>query len=174
MGGVFLNPMTRILLFHHTKMTKNMHLNFNYQLGPDNNLRAEISFDILELVEHRQGNLDYAIVRVAGNPGQRFGIAEIDSNNPPEGEMVAIIGHPEGRPKTIEAGPVTNYTDFRIGYNDIDTFKGSSGSGILKHSNGKVVGVHTNGGCGNGGFNYGQRISFLIQNYRQTIANLIS
>jgi V8-like Glu-specific endopeptidase len=142
-------------------------------LDQDNNLRSEVNFKILDLVEYRLGNLDYAIIRIEGNPGRQFGVAKLANNDPPEGDMVAIIGHPEGRPKTIEAGPITDYTDFRVGYNDIDTFGGSSGSGILQHTTGKIVGVHTNGGCGNGGFNYGQRISSLIQ-ASQTIANLVS
>lgn len=79
--------------------------------------------------------------------GQRFGIAKISDSDAPERDTIAIIGHPEGRPKTIEAGPITDYSDTRIGYNDIDTFGGSSGSGLLNYSTGKIVGVHTNGGC---------------------------
>jgi V8-like Glu-specific endopeptidase len=151
----------------------NMHLNFNYQLDQDNNLRSEIQFKVLDLVEYRQGSLDYAILKIDGSPGSQFGVARIASDDAPEGDMVAIIGHPEGRPKTIEAGPITDYTDFRVGYNSIDTFGGSSGSGILHYATGKIVGVHTNGGCGNGGFNYGQRISSLIQ-VSQTIANILN
>ncbi len=43
----------------------------------------------------------------------------------------------------------------------IDTLGGNSGSGVLD-SAGKVVGVHTNGGCtASGGFNFGMRISSI-------------
>ena len=34
-----------------------------------------------------------------------------------------------------------------ISYSDIDTLGGNSGSGILRASDGRLVGIHTNGGC---------------------------
>lgn len=47
-----------------------MHVNFNYQVTPDGELRKEQEYDIVELVEHEFvfGGLDYAIVRLDGAP----------------------------------------------------------------------------------------------------------
>src|SRR6185369_8126184 len=49
-------------------------------------------------------------------------------------------------------------------YNTIDTLDGSSGAGILDAVTGKLVGIHTNGGCTNGGDgeNYGVTVGALI------------
>jgi hypothetical protein len=71
-------------------------------------------------------------------------------------------------PKRIEAGPTTDIVGNTILYNDIDTLGGNSGSGILRASDGRLVGIHTNGGCGptspsaGGGSNLGQRIAAVI------------
>lgn len=124
-----------------------MHLNFQYQRDASGNLRAEQRFAITQLVEYRLGGLDMAICRVAGNPGNTYGWAEVSTVNAAVGDMLAIIGHPAGQPKRIEAGPATSISGSVIGYNDIDTLGGNSGSGILQASTGRLVGVHTNGGC---------------------------
>ena len=82
-------------------------------------------------------------------------------------DMICIIGHPAGQPKRIEAGPTTLISGNLIRYGDIDTLGGNSGSGILRASDGRLVGIHTNGGCtssspGDGGTNFGQRIAAVI------------
>ena len=147
------------------EIAQNMKVNFNYQLDPSGNFRDEESYQIVELMEHRNGKLDYAIVRVEGNPGEKYGYTKISSIDANENDMLCIIQHPEGQPKKVEAGPLTFIkNDERVGYSSIDTLGGSSGSGILQYTTGTIVGVHTNGGCGStrDGFNYGVRISSLI------------
>jgi len=143
----------------------NMHVNFNYQVDPSGNLRVEQSFPILNLVEYRLGGLDFAIVRLGGNPGSIFGTTGVSTTDAAKGDMACIIGHPATMPKRIEAGPITDIHDNRIGYNDIDTLGGNSGSGVLRASDGLIVGVHTNGGCTNpasAGHNHGVRITSII------------
>ena len=76
--------------------------------------------------------------------------------------MLCIISHPEGRPKSIEAGPASDFTETEIGYNSLDTLGGSSGGGILLSPAGTIVGVHTTGGCDTVGHNLGHRITSLI------------
>lgn len=138
-----------------------MHVNFDYQVDPDGDLRDEVEFDIVDLVEYRPGGLDVAIVRLAGNPGARFGIGAIAADDPDVDDMLAIIGHPAGEPKRIEAGPVFEFDGDRIRYNDIDTLGGNSGSAVWHAPSGEIVGVHTNGGCNTdgSGSNFGVRIS---------------
>lgn len=148
-----------------SEIATNMHVNFNYQVDTNGNMRTEQSFPIIQLVEYRLGALDYAIVRLQGDPGLTYGITGVSLNDANIGDMVAIIGHPAGLPKRIEAGPVSDFHDNRIGYNSIDTLGGNSGSGIVSNSDGVVVGVHTNGGCDAAmvNHNHGQRISSLIR-----------
>ncbi|PEB73236.1 hypothetical protein COM89_23240 [Bacillus thuringiensis] len=148
------------------EIAKNMKVNFNYQYDHASNLRSEQSFAILDLVEYRVGGLDYAIVRLDGKPGEKFGYTKISKTDANINDMLCIIQHPDGKPKSIEAGPVTYLKDGdeRIGYGSLDTLGGSSGAGILLASNGTLVGVHTNGGCRSNldGHNYGVRISSLL------------
>ncbi|GIG21558.1 hypothetical protein Cch01nite_22820 [Cellulomonas chitinilytica] len=124
-----------------------MHLNFNYQVDSGGVLQTEVSYPITQLLEYRLGGLDMALCRIGGSPGNTYGWTEFGTTNAAVGDMLAIIGHPAGQPKRIEAGPATSIVGSTIGYNDIDTLGGNSGSGILQASTGRVVGVHTNGGC---------------------------
>ena len=149
------------------EIARNLHLNFNFQLDSAGNLRTEQSFPILELIEYRLGGVDMAVCRIGGNPGATFGHTLISTTDAVSPEMICIIGHPAGQPKRIEAGPTTQISGNFIRYGDIDTLGGNSGSGILRASDGRLVGVHTNGGCtaaspGDGGTNFGQRIAAVI------------
>jgi hypothetical protein len=141
-----------------------MHVNFNYQVDPSGNLRTEQSFAITQLVEYRLGSHDFAIVRLAGNPGTTFGHTDVSTTDAATGDMLCIIGHPAGLPKRIEAGPCYDVHADQIGYDSIDTLGGNSGSGILRSPDGRLVGVHTNGGCDDPaiGHNHGVRITSII------------
>lgn len=145
------------------EIAQNMHVNFNYQVDPNGNLRQEREFAIVELMEHRNNGLDYAIARLDGNPGAEFGFTPVSSTDANQNDVLCIIQHPAGLPKRIEAGTLFHLHDTRAGYDDIDTLGGSSGSGVLS-LNGTIAGVHTNGGCNAAatGHNHGQRISSII------------
>lgn len=151
-----------------TEIATNMHVNFDFQVDPSGNPRPEQEFPVLELVEYRMGGLDFAIVRLGGNPGATFGSAQISTTDATTGAVACIIGHPAGVPKRVEAGPVTDLHGDQIGYNDIDTLGGNSGSAILLGSNGRIVGVHTNGGCtvsdpnSDTSHNHGVRITSIL------------
>lgn len=150
-----------------SEIATNMHVNFNYQVDSLGNPRPVAVFGITELLEYRLGGLDFAIVRLAGNPGATWGKAQVATTDAVAGDMLCVMGHPEGVPKRIEAGPALAPIGNRIRYDDIDTLGGNSGSGVLRASDGRLVGVHTNGGCGaaspNGtDANFGQRILALI------------
>ncbi len=145
-------------------IAKNMQVNFNFQVDPSGNPRVEQSFPVTQLVEYRLGGLDFAILRLGGNPGLIYGKTQISNIDAVLNSMACIIGHPAGRRKRIEAGPVTLLQGNSIGYNDIDTLGGNSGSGILQNSDGRIVGVHTNGGCNAAmtGNNFGVRITSIL------------
>lgn len=147
-----------------------MHVDFNYQKDPYGNLREHESFAIMSLEEIRLGGFDYAIVRLAGEPGLQYGFSELGPRLLEEDELLTIIQHPEGLPKVIEAGPYDGYEQMGslsgyIRYRDLDTSGGSSGSGVLD-ANGFIVGVHTNAGCSpsnGGGANHGLALIDFIE-----------
>ncbi len=146
------------------EIARNMHVNFDYQRDSSGNLRPEQQYAITGLLEFRLGGLDYAIIRLAGNPGQRYGTGTLSRVDAATNDMLCIIGHPAGAPKRVEAGPTTAIQGNEIRYSDIDTLGGNSGSGIWHAGQGTLVGVHTNGGCTNtGGYNLGMRIGRLLE-----------
>lgn len=114
---------------------------------------------IAQLVEEgAKKGIDYAVVRLASD-ASKFGVTKIRAQDPKKDAVLAIIQHPSGQPKQIEAGKHQGLSGNYLRYADIDTAPGSSGSGILD-AEGYVVGVHTNGGCtSTGGSNSGVRLS---------------
>lgn len=150
-----------------SEIATNMHVNFNFQVDPTGNPRPVSVFAITQLIEYRLNGLDFAIVRLAGNPGATWGRTAISTTDAVAGDMLCIMGHPAGVPKRIEAGPALAPSGDLIRYDDIDTQGGNSGSGVLRASDGRIVGIHTNGGCApsspNGtDANFGQRIVAVI------------
>ncbi len=123
---------------------------FDYQVSPAGAPRAPRDFTVAQVVEQEfNASWDYSIVRLNGSPGREYGHANLAAVDPPANSRVTVIGHPSGRAKEIHAGPVVDYASpigaawFRY---QVDTEPGNSGSGILD-AQGRLVGVHTNGGC---------------------------
>lgn len=128
-----------------------MVVNLNYQVdGEIGSVRKASEYGVHSLVEHSIDGLDYAIVRLGdfrkGDSAYVKTYATLKIKDLVSEETLAIIQHPQGEPKKIEAGTflVANKND--LFYSNIDTHGGSSGSGV-RDENGHVVGVHTNGGC---------------------------
>ncbi|HEX7154213.1 MAG TPA: serine protease [Thermoanaerobaculia bacterium] len=130
-----------------------MHVKFNFQVnGATDVLRPGESFPVVQLREHRDGGVDYAIIELGPNaagqlPGDIYGwlpIAPVDAKTP--GTTLCIIQHPGSDGKKIEAGTLLNNIDGTLSYNNIDTLPISSGAPIL-NDNGEIVGVHVSGGC---------------------------
>ena len=145
------------------QIAENMSVEFNYQADSTGTIRTPTSVAVVELVEYRLGGLDFAIARLAGSPGSQWGVARMAEDDGAVNDMMCIIGHPAGQPKRIEAGPITSFQGDRIRYNDIDTLGGNSGSGLLRESDGCIIGIHTNGGCNAAmtGSNFGVKITAL-------------
>jgi hypothetical protein len=136
-----------------------MLLNFNYQVdGNDvrHRVRPAVSFPIVKLLEYgfeASKSLDYAIIELGRNPAGRlpsdiFAITAIDATDAglAAANVLTILQHPAGEPKKIMAGPKKETKNEWLYYSDLDTIGGSSGSGVLAET-GKVIAVHTNGGC---------------------------
>lgn len=143
-------------------------IRFDYQVDGSGVSRTTRDFLVTQVVEQELNSIyDYAILRLADNPGRIYGHAAIAAVDPPAGSTVAIIQHPARDRKRIHAGPVLDYSS-SVGVNwfrhQVDTVGGSSGSGVLNLA-GQLVGVHTNAGCatsGTIGGNSAMRMSQLV------------
>jgi V8-like Glu-specific endopeptidase len=146
------------------EVAREYEVHFNYQVDPGGNPRPEAVFLVEEMIEHRTGDFDYALIRVAGRPGDTWGVNRVEAAALAVGDELTMIQHPAARPKQIEAGHVSGFTDDgNVLYNDLDTLGGSSGSGILS-ARGTVVAVHPWGGCtSTGGANQGIPISRIVE-----------
>lgn len=133
---------------------------FNYERAAGSTtVLTQTHVQVTAIVEDSLGGLDYAILRLNGTPGATFGISAVATSDAAVGAAITIIGHPNAEPKQIEAGTVASRSTNYLRYGNLDTLGGSSGSGILD-SSGRIVGVHTNGGCtSGGGTNSGVRIA---------------
>lgn len=129
-------------------------VNFGYQInGATGEIRDAKVYPIVALVEYREGgdHLDYAVIELGPGadgklPGDVYEPADVSTRAATIGENLAIIQHPHGDPKKVEAGKVLGTSGAILYYDDIDTHGGSSGSGV-RDREGTVIGVHTNGGC---------------------------
>ena len=153
-GSVLLRP---------AELARQFVVDFRYEtsLQPD---APTNSAEVLRVEEYRDGGLDYAILRLAGRPGVLNGVARISPSDASPETPIAILQHPAAGPMKIGAGPALRVQGSTIAYDTIDTLGGSSGAGILEAATGKLVGVHTNGGCtkSGGGENFGVAIGALL------------
>jgi hypothetical protein len=140
-----------------------MHVTFNYQRDGTEcgdpaqprscRLRQPDEYPVMRLLEHRRGNLDYAILELGAGvggqpPAQRYRPAILDTSTAAlaKANLLTIIQHANGAPKRVAAGTHVKITNERIFYRDIDTLGGSGGAGILDQD-GRLIGLHTNGSC---------------------------
>lgn len=137
------------------QIAQSMNVNFGYQVdGLTKKLKHGRTFPIAELLElGLPGGVDYAIVRLEKNTAgesasERFGnLTPSDGRRLKKGMMLCIIQHPNGDPKKVEAGPLSEPSRSRIGYNSLDARSGASGAPVLSAKTGEIVGVHIEGGC---------------------------
>lgn len=142
---------------------------FNYQKAAgSSSVREQAHYAITGVVEdgvyQAAGGMDYAIIKLDGAPGKKFGFKKFNAAHLPVGLPVADVQHPSGKVKMFHSGVVAgtrgqNY----VTYKDMDTAPGSSGSGVL-NSNGELVAIHTNGGCSSsGGENAGVPVELIMK-----------
>ena len=178
----------------HEDIARSMQVVFNYQRRKSgSNTSTERIHPVIQLIEHSNDDLDYAIVQLGPDASgmeaeSHTAPAILEIRQPTDGETIAIIQHPRGERKQIDAGQISAIRRVRVNgveravhlsevfYGNVDTRKGSSGSGILS-TNGAVIGVHTNPGCipetrGGGGYNRGVKL-ISIANASKTLLSTV-
>jgi len=128
-------------------------VNFRHQVDAQGTLRSPDVYPVERLMEYREGpaKLDFAVLKLGRNkdgklPSEVYPVAKVAKRAVVSGELLAILQHPQGEPKRVDAGKLFEEQDSYLYYSDIDTLGGSSGSGILD-AKGEIIGVHTRGGC---------------------------
>jgi V8-like Glu-specific endopeptidase len=107
------------------------------------------SYRVTDLLA-RDPDLDYAVIKLQGQPGDKHGILTIDETMPADAAELVIIQHPGGQPKQVSiigcairgldrVGVGGTATDFG---HLCDTLGGSSGSPVFSMASGKVIGLH--------------------------------
>ena len=121
------------------------------------------TFEGIALVA-KSASLDLALIRLEGNPGDKYGWLELDNRIPPSGTPVFIPQHPGGRAKEIALKDTSSdgaeceileaaetscsssaFGDLRY---KCDTEGGASGSPVIARDTNKVIALHhCGGGC---------------------------
>lgn len=111
--------------------------------------------------EHNYGGIgnDWSVVRVLPNqitgkyPGDVQGHYDVSYQKPVAGDIIRITGYgldqqdpDRNLAQQTETGEITQVRGSSM-YHVVDTMGGNSGSAIIREADGKIVGIHTNGGC---------------------------
>lgn len=102
---------------------------------------------------------DWAVLRILPNQitgkyaGDVQGSYEVSFQKPDSGDIIRITGYGLDRSdpernlaQQTHTGEITRIRGSAL-YHVADTMGGNSGSSIIRESDGRIVGIHTNGGC---------------------------
>jgi hypothetical protein len=109
---------------------------FNYEDDPDGDPLITNG-----LVIEQSNTPDYALIDLDDLPD----VTPTPLTSRPT-DLLAVIQHPRGRPKTIAEGTLAGACNDLVYYRDLDTLVGSSGAGVLNHQ-GFLLAVHSDGDC---------------------------
>lgn len=140
---------------------------FNTPLSQSGQIQHPEPQDIYEIdkatLVHENGGMgnDYAVVRIKANsvtgslPGDVQGHYDVSFDMPKEGDLVRITGYgadyndnDRNFAQQTHAGPIASLQrGSAIMNHQADTMGGNSGSSIIHENTGKVIAIHTHGGC---------------------------
>jgi len=121
--------------------------------------------------------LGYAILRVDGNPAQRFGTIRLVSREPLLGESLFILHHSEAKPLALSRGGTCRVTqaqsDKGVSFgHTCDTLGGSGGAPVMAASDFRVLGLH-HSGSPDGKWELAKRFDLIIRQSK-TLQRIIS
>jgi V8-like Glu-specific endopeptidase len=126
----------------------NSSVRFNYELDHSGRLRQPEQFACRpDIVFYTSVPLDFTIIGIEGNPGEKYGFIPLDATHPIRvGSRVNILQHPMGQHKQIAC---TDNQVMAVGPQVIqyltDTMPGSSGAPVF-NDNWQIVALHHSGG----------------------------
>ncbi|MCO4793992.1 MAG: trypsin-like serine protease [Bacteriovoracaceae bacterium] len=140
---------------------------FNTPLSQNGRIQHPKQEDIYEIdkstLVYKNGGMgdDYAVVRIKPNtltgkyPGIAQGHYNVSFNMPAKGDMVRITGYgadysdnDRNFAQQTHAGPIDSLNRGSSVMNHrADTMGGNSGSSIIHEPTGKIIAIHTHGGC---------------------------
>lgn len=128
-------------------------LAFNVEANPDGDALVTNGTAV-----ERSTEPDYALIELDELPA----VTATSLTTRPS-DLLAIIQHPRGGPKSIAEGRFATTCDGAIFYTDLDTLVGSSGAGVLNRT-GYLLGIHTDGDCAEDGrgSNYGWTAASIV------------
>jgi hypothetical protein len=161
---------------------------FDHQINGDTGAeRISHVYRVVEVLEQRNDNeLDYALVRLADAPGERFGYTPVANRIPGWDEPLAVLGHPyqhNGSYKVLTTGAAMGAAPSArgdnwfghtadasdVGWGPFGNFHGA-GEGVLDR-NGQLVGIHTDGECVATGENSALRMTAVLA-HSKALSNL--
>jgi formylglycine-generating enzyme required for sulfatase activity len=131
----------------HGAVIERVLVRFGYlELGSTTSRSFEVDLNPIEA----NRALDYAVLRVEGDPAGAFGIAPLNVRSAQTNEPLFIIHHPAGQPQRLtrafcRANPKVALEGSALRH-QCDTLPGSSGSLIFAQRNNALVGLHNLGG----------------------------
>ena len=150
-GSGFLIATDLLMTNHHVlpapEMAAGAVAEFNYQAAWGGELEPVRRFTCDPTFFHASKELDYAIVRLNGAPGDLYGFVNLGQHaDATVNDFVSIIQHPQGGPKKIAFtdNKVSAVFDGLVQYST-DTEPGSSGSPVF-NQDWQIVGLHHRGG----------------------------
>lgn len=164
-SGTLIGPNVFITASHCVgNDTVGQYVAFNYEraVGRPDLLPQQFVRISSVAVEGALSGMDYAVLVLEGLPGLTYGWTVPLAEDPRVGKRLVIIQHPNGEPKQVDLGTLAGFDGEYMTYGNLDTLPGSSGSGVLDEG-GRLVGIHTNGGCSDGGgTNSGVRMEEVV------------
>lgn len=113
------------------------------------NKSAVKSFNVELNSLEKNKSLDYAILKVKGNPAESFGYLSISATKPVAKMPLWIIGHPRGKPQQISRIQCLSILPIEKRRNRLQhtcpAVPGSSGSPVFDASTGQVIAIHNAG-----------------------------
>ncbi len=149
-SGFLIGPdvlLTNWHVFPLAEDARNARVRFNYQNDLLGNFlpTEEYGLDAAGLFRSNE-DLDYAVVRIQGEAGLKWGYLKTRALEVQMDQKVNIIQHPAGGPKQIAMNDnEIKYADGRVVQYITDTLPGSSGSPVF-NDDWQVVALHHSGG----------------------------
>lgn len=158
--------------------------------GAPNYPRVEDQYPLEKIIGSQNGGAgnDWSVYRVRRNPvtgklpGVTQGYVGVSTVPPKVGASLQITGYGMDRAEPVKNGAQQTHfasltkvtTNPATLYHNVDTEPGNSGSTIIDRASGKVIGVHTHGGCSaEGGSNLGTALAHHAA-FKKAIADCLA